>query len=367
MTDSHKGFLLSLSVQILIQRMKRILSAIIYTAAVLSVASCAKTDNPSTNETNRRFIEAWMQVHHPDIKPTGLGIYVLEEEAGSGREVEKDGFAIVDYVITDLEGNISSYTDKMTAKQLGQYDTAYYYGPKVWTTTETTIQAGVADALLGMKVGGRKKIVVPEWLLTYKVYDSAEDYLNPPKDKESSKTESSYSTSIYDFTVRDFADNSNDWEIGKIKDYFASNTGLGLSVTDSLQYGFYYKKLTAPTDTTSFPKDTTIYINYTGRLLNGLVFDTTDERTAKDNGIYSASKKYAPISIKWAEKYDEITMSGSKPIKGFALTLWQMRAFEKGVGIFYSPLGYSYSGSGKSIPGYSPLIFEIEIVKKPED
>lgn len=346
--------------------MKKIISSILYTAAVLSIASCAKTDNPSTNETNQRYIEAWMHVHYPDVKPSGLGIYVLEEEKGTGTEVEKDGFAIVDYTITDLEGNISSFTDKMTAKQLGQYDTTYYYGPKVWTTTETTIQAGVADALLGMKVGGRKKVVVPGWLLTYKVYDNVEDYLNPPKDKESSTTDNTYSTGIYDFTVRDFADNSNDWEIGKIKDYFASNSSLGLSVTDSLQYGFYYKKLTSPTDTTSFPKDTTIYINYTGKLLNGLVFDTTDERTGKDNG-FAESKKYGPVAIKWAETYDEITMGGSQPIKGFALTLWQMRAFEKGVGIFYSPLGYSYSGSGKSIPGYAPLIFEIEIVEKPED
>jgi FKBP-type peptidyl-prolyl cis-trans isomerase len=53
-------------------------------------------------------------------------------------------------------------------------------------------------------------------------------------------------------------------------------------------------------------------------------------------------------------------------IEGFALTLWQMRAMEKGVGVFYSNLGYNYSGSGSSIPGYAPLIFEIELVEKPE-
>ena len=69
----------------------------------------------------------------------------------------------------------------------------------------------------------------------------------------------------------------------------------------------------------------------------------------------------------WGDEYSDITLSSSSVISGFALTLWQMKAFEKGVGIFYSPLGYSYSGSGSSIPGYAPLIFEIEIVEEPED
>ena len=55
----------------------------------------------------------------------------------------------------------------------------------------------------------------------------------------------------------------------------------------------------------------------------------------------------------------------SSIISGFALTLWQMQSFEKGIGVFYSPLGYNYSGSGASIPGYAPLIFEIEVVEKP--
>lgn len=345
--------------------MKKIISAILCTAAAVAIVGCAKEVTVGSNEANKRFFDAWIHVNHPDITPTELGVYILEEEEGSGATVEKDGFAMVDYTITDLDGNITSYNSKETAKQLGQYDTAYYYGPKVWTTTETTIQAGVADALIGMKVGGSKKVVIPGWLLTYKVYDNIEDYLNPPKDDLTTST--SYDNAIYEFTIRDYAGNINDWQYAQMGEYFKENPSLGLSVTDSLQLGFYYKQLKAPKDTTSFKADTTVYINYTGKLLNGLVFDTTDERTAKDNGIYSASRAYEPVPIKWAEEYSEIKLDGSSTIKGFALTLWQMRAFEKGVGIFYSDLGYSYSGSGKSIPGYAPLIFEIELVEKPED
>jgi FKBP-type peptidyl-prolyl cis-trans isomerase len=346
--------------------MKKIFTVILYTAVALAVAGCAKADQPGPNDANKRFFDAWIKVHHPDVKPTGLGIYVIEETEGSGAVVGKDGFAIVDYTITDLEGNITSFTDKMTAKQLGKYDTAYYYGSKVWTTAEGTIQAGVAEALLGMKAGGSKKVIIPSWLMTYKTYDTAEDYINPPK-KKNETTSVSYDNAIYNFTVRDFATDINEWEIGEIGDYFMANPSMNLTAADSLQYGFYYKQLTAPTDTTSFPKDTTIYINYTGRLLNGLVFDTTDERTAKFNGIYSSSRDYKPVSVKWNEKYSDITLGGSTIIGGFGLTLWQMRAFEKGVGIFYSPLGYSYSGKGSSIPGYAPLIFEIEIVEKPKN
>ena len=346
--------------------MKKILSAVIYTAVAIVAAGCAKEAQQGPYDATKRFLEAWMHVNHPDIQPSGLGIYILEENSGNGATVEEDGYAIVDYTITDLDGNISSYTEKIVAKQLGQYDTAYYYGPQVWTTAEGTIQAGVGDALIGRKVGGSMKVIIPSWLMTYKVYDSAEDYVNPPKNKKDETTTTGYDNTIYNFTIREYTDDINAWEISKIGDYFTENPSLGLSVADSLQYGFYYKQLTVPTDTTSFPTDTTIYINYTGRLLNGLVFDTTDERTAKFNGIYSASKEYEPVSVKWGEEYSDVTLDGSSIIGGFALTLWQMRAFEKGVGIFYSPLGYSYSGSGSSIPGYSPLIFEIEIVEKPE-
>ena len=68
-----------------------------------------------------------------------------------------------------------------------------------------------------------------------------------------------------------------------------------------------------------------------------------------------------------AAAYDEIKLNGNGIIPGFALTLKQMSDNGKGVGIFWSPLGYKTTGQGESIPGYAPLVFEIELVAKPED
>lgn len=342
--------------------MKKIFKTAAILAITLSAICCAKVTKEGENDANKRYFDAWMSLNHPGLQPTGLGIYVLEEEEGNGAVITEDNYVYASYTVTDLNGNISSYTEKETAKQLGEYNQANYYGPKVLTTFESTIPAGVGNALIGMKVGGRKKIIIPGWLMTYNTYDTPEDYL---------ESASTGTNCIYDIKVTDVALDISKHEIRQMAQYFSDNGDIfgNFTSADSLQYGFYYKQLQAPVDTTSFPSDTTIYINYTGKLLNGLVFDTTIEKVAKDSGIYSESRTYEPTSISWGESYDKLTMgtSSSSVISGFGLTLWQMRAFEKGIGVFYSPLGYSYNGSGNSIPAYSPLVFEIEIVAKPEE
>lgn len=345
--------------------MKKVILSFIAAAAVLMTTGCAKHAATGANEANKRYFDAWMSLNYPELYekgPVGIGIYVIKEEEGTGIEVKEDGYVLLDYVITDLEGNISSYTTKEIAEQLGTYAEGNYYGPKFQTTIEGTLPAGLAEAFKGMKVGGSKKVIIPTWLMSYEEFDTEEEYL-----KESTSTPSA----IYEFTVRDFTEDATEWQIGKIGEYFRENADTfgEMTVADSLpdHKGFYYKQLVAPVDTTSFSKDTTIYINYTGRLIDGTVFDTTDERLAKDSGLWSASKTYAPVSIKWGEKYSDITMGSGGVITGFGLTLWQMREFEKGIGVFTSDYGYGYSGSGDNIPGFAPLVFEIEIVPKPED
>lgn len=152
--------------------MKKIILSFLYVAAAIAFAGCAKDVPNGPNDANKRYFDAWMKVNHPDVKPTGLGIYVIEEEAGTGKEVEMEGYVLMDYKTTDLEGNISTYTDSVTAKQLGTYNVGNYYGPKFQTTIEKTVTAGLAEALVGMKVGGRKKVIIPSWLLSYSTYDS---------------------------------------------------------------------------------------------------------------------------------------------------------------------------------------------------
>jgi FKBP-type peptidyl-prolyl cis-trans isomerase FklB len=345
--------------------MKTILKTTVLLAMALSAICCAKAVKEGPNDAEERYFNAWMKVNHPDLSPVGSGIYILDEEAGNGAEINKDSYVYASYTVTDLEGNITTYTEKETAEQIGKYVPSDYYGPKVITTFENTLPTGLKEAIIGMKVGGKKKIIIPSWLMTYKTYDTPEEYL---------ENESSGTSCIYDIKITDVALDISKHEIRQMSQYFVDNGdifGRDFTSADSLKghYGCYYRQLQAPVDTTSFPKDTTIYINYTGKLLNGQVFDTTIEKVAKDNNIYSASRTYEPTSIKWAEKYEDLTMgsSNSSMINGFALTLWQMRSMEKGVGVFYSPMGYSDNGSGSSIPPYSPLVFEIEIVAKPEN
>jgi hypothetical protein len=232
-------------------------------------------------------------------------------------------------------------------------------------------------------VGTHRKVIIPSWLMSYKAYDSEEDYLNPPLGKNEEYDASSFSNTIYEFTIESYTEDMNQWQIDSIGRFFSNRdvlvdglpasilfrkNGVQMTAADSTSYGFYYKQIKAPKNTDKFAKDTTVYINYVGKLLNGLVFDTNIERVAKDNGLYSASRTYEPTRINWGENYTDITMGSDKStiIAGFAETLWQMKDMEKGVGVFYSNLGYTHSGSGTSIPGYAPLIFEIELVAKPE-
>lgn len=332
-------------------------------AIAIMAVSCAKSEKAEPYASEEVFFNAWMEVRHPDAVPTSLGAYILEdvESGGEVYDADKQPYVFVRYTVTDLEGSVTSTNVERIAQQVGIYDKSYYYGPAVWIVAEDILPAGVEDMLRGMSIGGRRKAAIPAWLMTTKRYSNASEYLRH-KDKESS-----YANSIYEVELVASTSDILKSEVDSLEKF----THKYLDGVDSLSYGFYYKQLKEPTDTNAFPSDTTVYINYTGRLLNGQVFDTTIQDTAKFYNVYSSSRTYEPVAVNWGEHYYDLTMgdssSATSVITGFQLTLWEMRHYEKGVGLFYSPYGYTYSGSGKRIPSFAPLIFEIEIVDEPED
>lgn len=325
---------------------------------MLLAGSCAKPIKTSVNDDAKAYFDAWMQVNYPELTPTPLGAYVLEETEGTGELVgdsENAKYLRVEFTSYDLEGVVGLTTRESVAKQIGTYDEHTYYGPTIWTRMGDALMAGVDEAVSTMKVGGRKKTIIPGWLFTNNRYSSAQEYMD----------NITGSNAIYDVEVVEIIDDPLQWELDSIGRYL-SNNFPGVTLADSLKYGFYYIQEREPSDTTTFPNDTTFYINYIGRLLDGRVFDTNIPDTAVMYGLTPSS--YKPQLINYSsEKYDEITMGtdGSTLIDGFSYALWKMKSHEKGSCIFYSPLGYSVNGSGAAIQSYTPLRFDIEIVDEP--
>jgi FKBP-type peptidyl-prolyl cis-trans isomerase FklB len=101
----------------------------------------------------------------------------------------------------------------------------------------------------------------------------------------------------------------------------------------------------------------TISTNYTGRLLNDVVFDTSIEAVARENNIFSSQRRYVPLRFR--------TSSNNSPpvvIPGFEYGLLQLERGDKATIIMPSEYGYG-NNPPQGIPQNAPLIFEVELIE----
>ena len=323
-------------------------------SSVLVLGACARKATPGLNDLSRESFIAWMSRHYPDVKSSGHGVYVIEETTGGatlGSESEYP-YVAVDYIYYNLYGDIQGYTEEPVAKQLGEYSETATYTPQIFYRGENGMNVGLRDAISGMSIGGERLVVIPGWLNTNTIYDTEAEYLANVTGNDG----------IYRLKLREQIKDIEEWELDSLNRYVERN--YGLAPKDTLKKGFFYVRTGEPESEEAFPNDTTIKINYIGRLLNGKVFDTTIKDTAIFYGIYNSSSTYQATSVTLAEDYTEIKLGESTVIDGFAYTMSKMHPGESGTGLFYSSLGYGASGSGSSIPAYSPLRFDISIVDK---
>ena len=335
-------------------------SMFILLPAALLLAACAKSESESDNDATKRYVEAWMYVHYPDIEATDPGYYLLEETEGTGMEYSGEYYVWLNYNTTDLDGNYSGTTYKTIAQQIGDYEEPYYYGPQWMVNAESAMPAGLAYLLEGMRIGGYKKAVIPSYLNTYSRYDTAEEYLSHS---------TSYSTSIYEITLMDFTDDIVMWEVDSLERHM----DMYYDGLDSLAYGIYYYQTLEPTDTTSFDEDTTIFIDIIARRLDGQVYETTIEDTAKFYGIYDEDQTYEPFGVAFGDEWSDLDYDDDDDedyynlLSGMKYALYQMRPYEQGTVFFMSYYGFYYSGNDDYVPAYSPVMVEMSIVDDPDD
>lgn len=336
--------------------MKKTAILSIYTLILL--CGCAKAGTEGTNDAEKRYLDAWIEVNHPDwaAKKVEPGYYILEDIPGTGELISIP--TITPYIRThfrmlDLKGNILSSTHIEDAYKTRSYDPSAFYGPSIMERADNAMYAGIDYAIENMKVGGRRTVLIPGWLMTQERYNTEQEYL----DKVSG------STAIYELEITERITDMAKWEQDSLSRYISRNFPDASYDTT----GFYRKVLVPPVGGERFQNDTTIYINYIGRRLDGVVFDTNIADTAKFYGIHSSGSSYSPTLINLKKSYMETTMtsSGTSVITGFKYLLSKMGPYEKAIGFFTSDMGYSYSGSGLTIPAYSPLRFDIEVVDKP--
>jgi FKBP-type peptidyl-prolyl cis-trans isomerase len=126
----------------------------------------------------------------------------------------------------------------------------------------------------------------------------------------------------------DFSGTENE----QIKQYIAQK---GLKINDSTSTGFKLVYTQRNPGGTLPKTGQTVNLNYAGFLLSGKKFDS---------GNFS------------------FKLNAGQVIQGFDLGVARVRVGEKATCIFPSALGYGSQGSGSSIPGNSPLVFDIEVL-----
>ncbi|RYD92797.1 MAG: peptidylprolyl isomerase [Sphingobacteriales bacterium] len=137
-------------------------------------------------------------------------------------------------------------------------------------------------------------------------------------------------------------------EAGLLAKYIAENK-LAPKTTAS---GLKYIVKTAGTKAKPLAGDT-VYVNYTGRTLDGKVFDSSIEADAKAGGVYNEGRPYGPISF---------ALGTGRVIPGWDEGLAILNEGSKATFLIPSNLGYGERGSG-AIPPYATLAFDLELVK----
>lgn len=95
-----------------------------------------------------------------------------------------------------------------------------------------------------------------------------------------------------------------------------------------------------------------VSVNYTGRLLDGTLFDTNREADAKAANKYQEGRKYEPMTY---------TVGAQPMIQGWEEGLMGQTAGSEITLIIPSELAYGERGAGQDILPYTPLTFNITI------
>ena len=97
-----------------------------------------------------------------------------------------------------------------------------------------------------------------------------------------------------------------------------------------------------------------VRVNYTGKLMDGTVFDTSVEAVAKEAGVYNEGRTYEPFTFQ---------IGFGQVILGWDEGIGLLNTGSKATIFIPSPLGYGERGAGEKIKPNAILVFDVELVE----
>lgn len=135
-----------------------------------------------------------------------------------------------------------------------------------------------------------------------------------------------------------------------LADKYIADHKLALTTTAS---GLKYKITKMGTKAKPVAGDTVV-VNYVGHTLAGKVFDSSIESVAKTAGLQQMGRVYEPLTF---------VIGGEGIIPGWQEGLQLINEGGKAMLIIPSKLAYGANASGPDLPGFSTLIFDVELLK----
>jgi FKBP-type peptidyl-prolyl cis-trans isomerase FkpA len=138
-------------------------------------------------------------------------------------------------------------------------------------------------------------------------------------------------------------------EPAKIKKFVEDKKLTVTTTTSGLQY-----QITKPGSGVNVVAGDTAVVNYTGRLLNGKIFDTSvKEEAMKDKKMLDPRRTFQPLKV---------PVGAGAVIKGWDEGLQLLNKGAKATLVIPSDLGWGEQGAPPMIGAFAPVTFDVEIV-----
>lgn len=272
-------------------------------ALLLLFAACEEKDyDYASKEVADR--EAYIKANNITSTPTSEGIYFIPE-------VTTDGRSVLDGNIVKIQYSISLTNGKRVIKSQAQY---FKIGEGYYINERNTI-AGLEIGIKKMKQGEKASIIIPSELANGELGTE----LIPQ-----------YSTLIYQIEL--LSANIEADETDAISSYIEKIPELTYKTDEAI---YFYKTTTVEDNVLEYPEDgDKITLTYKGYFLTGNIFDKNTE------GF-------------------EVTLGKESVVEGFESAIALLKKGESCTALLPSAKAYSSTGSGTTIPPYTPILFDI--------